>query len=63
MPRTKNDNDGPRKGRSSGLSLSPAIEQQINENLKKLYQDAAEEPVPDHLMQLLEKLKQQGGKQ
>lgn len=63
MARETNDADGPRKGRGGKRSLSPAIEQQINENLRKLYQSTAEEPVPDHLMQLLEKLKRQGGAQ
>ncbi len=52
--------NGSRPRRTSDRPLSEAVERQINENLKRLYQEAAEEPLPDHLLQLLDKLKQQG---
>ncbi|MFD1911419.1 NepR family anti-sigma factor [Halodurantibacterium flavum] len=34
-------------------------EQQINENLRRIYQEKLQEDVPDHLRVLLEKLKEQ----
>ncbi|MFC7705286.1 NepR family anti-sigma factor [Plastorhodobacter daqingensis] len=35
------------------------VEQQINENLRRIYQQKLEEAVPDHLQALLERLKEQ----
>jgi hypothetical protein len=52
--------NGSRPRRTSDRPLSESVERQINENLKRLYQEAAEEPLPDHLLQLLDKLKKQG---
>ena len=49
----------PRSG-PGAAALSPAIEQQINENLRRLYQQAAEEPIPERLRELLDRLKEQG---
>lgn len=35
------------------------LQRQIDENLKRVYQQALEEKVPDRLLQLLEQLKRQ----
>jgi len=36
-----------------------AIDQQIDDNLRRIYQQALEEEIPDHLKQLLERLREQ----
>ncbi len=38
------------------------LQQQIDENLRKVYQKTLEEDVPDKLMSLLEQLREQDGK-
>ena len=60
MTRPTSPNDRNRPARNRDGPLSPAVEQQINENLKRLYQQASDEPLPDHLLQLLDKLKHDG---
>lgn len=35
------------------------VDQQIDENLRRAYSEAAQEPVPDRFTQLLEQLRQQ----
>jgi hypothetical protein len=47
------------QARKRDRPLSPSVEQQINENLKRLYQQTAAEPLPDRLVQLLDSLKKQ----
>lgn len=39
------------------------LKQQIDENLKRVYQDALNEEVPDRFKQLLERLKEKGSEQ
>lgn len=36
------------------------LDQQINENLRRVYADAAQEPVPDRFAKLLEQLRARG---
>ena len=36
------------------------IEKQIDENLKRVYEQAVQEEIPDKLLQLLQQLKAQG---
>nr|WP_197087356.1 NepR family anti-sigma factor [Pseudorhodobacter wandonensis] len=38
------------------------IKQQIEENLKRVYDDALNEPVPDRFLSLLEQLRKQDSK-
>lgn len=38
-------------------AVPPAVEQQINENLQRLYRSTLEEDLPDNLKQLLSRLK------
>ena len=38
---------------------NPKVDQQIDENLRRVYAEAAEEPVPDRFRQLLDQLRQQ----
>jgi len=53
-------NDRSAKDRAGGAKKVPAaLERQINENLRRLYQQALDEDVPDHLQQLLQRLKDQ----
>ena len=54
MPR-----DTQAKDRGEGEAVPPALERQINENLRRLYQEALDEEVPDRLQQLLERLREQ----
>ncbi len=35
------------------------VDQQIDENLRRVYSEAAQEPVPDRFTQLLEQLREQ----
>ncbi|MCC5989261.1 MAG: hypothetical protein JJT95_16430 [Pararhodobacter sp.] len=39
--------------------VSLELERQINENLQKLYQQTLDEQLPDHLQELLQRLKKQ----
>ena len=39
---------------------SKAVEQQIDENLKRVYEQDATDNVPDRFLDLLQKLKEQG---
>lgn len=59
MSRTINQSGRSDRDREAIGQLSPSVEQQINENLKRLYDQASEEPLPDHLLKLLAKLKQE----
>ncbi|AMY71736.1 NepR family anti-sigma factor [Frigidibacter mobilis] len=46
--------------KSSGSDDSkPTVERQIDENLRRVYQQMVEEAVPDKFMQLLQQLKEQ----
>lgn len=38
---------------------NPKVDQQIDENLRRVYSEAAHEPVPDRFTQLLDQLRQQ----
>jgi len=40
-------------------NISKNVEHQIDENLRRVFQDKLEEDVPDRFKELLEKLKQQ----
>lgn len=51
------------RSRRSARHLAETIERQIDENLKRLYSEMVEEPIPDHLQQLLEQLKNRDGPQ
>ncbi|WP_108260801.1 NepR family anti-sigma factor [Mangrovicoccus ximenensis] len=36
-----------------------AVQKQIDENLRKIFEETANEPIPDQLTQLLDKLREQ----
>lgn len=40
-------------------TVPPELERQINENLRRLYQQTLDEKLPDHLQELLQRLKEQ----
>ena len=48
----------PRRTRPGGLTDEPAVgpDDRIFSRLRKLYDDVAAEPLPDHLLDLLKKL-------
>lgn len=48
--------------RGTGERASEARRAQIERNLKRVYDETLEEPLPDELAALLERLKQQGRK-
>lgn len=48
--------------RGTGDRASEARRAQIERNLKRVYDETLEEPLPDELAALLERLKQQGRK-
>lgn len=50
------DGSSPQPPKKIDRSLA---EQQINENLRRIYQQKLEEDVPDHLQQLLQRLREQ----
>ncbi len=43
--------------------LKPAVERQINENLKLLYERQLQEGLPDRLQELVARLRSEGGGQ
>lgn len=46
--------------KSSGTDENkPTVERQIDENLRRVYQQMVDESVPDKFMQLLQQLKEQ----
>lgn len=48
------------KDRSGKHKLSPAVEQQINENLRMLYEQQLQEDLPDKLKDLVARLRSEG---
>lgn len=50
----------PPEQRRSPPKIPTSIERQIDENLKRLYQQALEQDLPDSLKVLVEKLRNQG---
>lgn len=45
-----------------GKQQKSGIREQIDENLRRVYQEALQEEVPDRFKELLERLRQKGGK-
>ena len=54
--------DGPGKDKPPQPSPRTAVAQQIEENLKLVYQASLAEPVPDRFVQLLAQLREKEGK-
>lgn len=50
----------PSEPRRSPPRIPASVERQIDENLKRLYQEALEQDLPDTLKVLVEKLRSQG---
>ena len=50
-----------RKGRNGGYR-APETEDAISRSLKRVYDEIADEPIPDALQSLLDRLKQQEGR-
>ncbi len=49
-------NDGPTGNGHGGKTMSRAIQDEIGERLRVMYDDLKDEPVPDHLLALLKQL-------
>ena len=49
-------NDGPTGNGHGGKTMSRAIQDEIGERLRVMYDDLEDEPVPDHLLNLLKQL-------
>lgn len=45
--------------KQTGVRIDPALKKQIDENLKRVYQDVLQEDVPDRFKDLLERLRAQ----
>lgn len=61
------DQAGPRAGKTgTGAELdegmSPALQAHIGRHIRAMFDEVAEEPVPDHLLKLLKDLDQSGEK-
>ena len=61
------DQAGPRAGKTGpGVELdegmSPALQAHIGRHIRAMFDEVAEEPVPDHLLKLLKDLDQSGEK-
>jgi hypothetical protein len=50
----------PPSSRRPASRIAPSVEQQIDENLKKLYQRALEDELPDQLRALVARLREDG---
>jgi Anti-sigma factor NepR len=49
-------------GQEPDEGMSPALQAHIGRHIRAMFDDVAEEPVPDHLLQLLKDLDQSGEK-
>ena len=61
------DRAGPRAGKTglgaeSDEGMSPALQAHIGRHIRAMFDEVAEEPVPDHLLKLLKDLDQSGEK-
>ena len=60
------DRQSGRAGNKVGLEtdegMSPALQSHIGRHIRAMFDEVAEEPVPDHLLQLLKDLDQSGEK-
>ncbi|HHX88482.1 MAG TPA: hypothetical protein GX700_01720 [Paracoccus sp.] len=52
--------DNPNRKHPSSSEVSQAVEKQIDENLKRLYQQSLEEDLPDTLKALVARLRDEG---
>jgi Anti-sigma factor NepR len=53
---------GNKTGHESDEGMSPALQSHIGRHIRAMFDEVAEEPVPDHLLQLLKDLDQSGEK-
>ena len=57
--------DSPRAGKiahDSDDGMSPALQAHIGRHIREMFDEVAQEPVPDHLLKLLKDLDQSGEK-
>lgn len=54
--------DHPKSGATTDDGMSPALQAHIGRQVRAMFDDVAEEPIPDHLLQLLKDLDQDGEK-
>ena len=53
-------NDGRNVGAMANNSRTSKLEQQIDDNLRRVYADVAQEPLPDRFSKLLDQLREKG---
>jgi hypothetical protein len=51
-----------RPGREAADGMSPALQAHIGRQVRAMFDEVAEEPIPDHLLRLLKDLDQRGEK-
>lgn len=53
---------GPRAAKTSPEGMSPALQAHIGRQVRAAFDEVAEEPIPDHLLRLLQDLDRSGDK-
>lgn len=53
------NNDGRKTGTMANTRRTPRLQQQIDDNLRRVYSDTVDEPLPDRFTQLLDQLRAQ----
>jgi len=53
--------DNSKRRRPAAPKVSQAVQRQIDENLKRLYQQTLDEELPESLLALVERLREDGG--
>ena len=56
MSRREKSREGRREGEAVGRGPAPAVDQLISRQLRALYDEVVNEPIPDRFVQLLEEL-------
>lgn len=58
--RQDQDSKSTEPGRKQGKAMSPALQAHIGRQVRAMFDEVAEEPVPDHLLKLLQDLDRDG---
>jgi hypothetical protein len=59
---TGSHSDQQKSGATTDEGMSPALQAHIGRQVRAMFDEVAEEPIPDHLLQLLKDLDQDGEK-
>lgn len=58
----RQDSAAPATGSKRGKAMSPDLQAHIGRQVRAMFDEVAEEPVPEHLLKLLRDLDQRGDK-